>query len=1082
MKKPISVRRQKRTKDANPFVDQTTKDDSVDDQASSNTASAEIESQHLQLDANQTAAIQPKLLLEKVEALAFEQLHSQSALFAIEQNQEFLQQKLLDFHTAVTCLQQNQTELLSHFQILSSQLENLAVFFASYTDLTTVKNMEREDYRAILDILLKQKQAQDTERTLSFQLGKLLLDGSKNINNAITLPKKLFDLRKESLRRKEHKQNLKNERLAAQTTVASQPVNPSRAATEIKTVQKLSLEQLLSQNKKDHFHGDLSNYLIFKNHEMVEFTRLSHGLEIKSKAIMEQPRYFYSNNMLSLEQLQPYIHQGKMTLLLQYEQADLNVELMIHYLDDARQKINFNIAKPAAHLYFNVPENAQYIHLGLKISGHGYFCIQHIHLAGLEQHLIEAQDQKSLVAGISIIIPSYQGHNTILETLNSIKYQKNISLDLIEIICVINGPRGKTEKVIRGFVQENPDLSLKILYSDIASASHARNVGLENISREFLVFLDDDDIISANYLSDMYALSDSDTVVFSYIHDLNHGEILKETSISQQLIQNKNNLNLNGLSSAITMIASKMLPSKNVQQLKFDPQLKSGEDVSFFVEYMLKFNPQFKLVENEDCAYIRRITENSVSRQPMSFHFNVEQRLDVIKSLDVISTQYTGQLDGFVASKMKAQIGFIVRYLEAHPQDLDLVIAEIIQRKIHCFPYAYFWEKLGKNKADQLIFSYCHPPFVDTSATIVGKRVQEFGLLSDVIANDMSGLRKVDPEMMFLNRHLIRDIQFLQTETSFGGWWPIKAFAEQANLFVADQFYPQIYSRVLWPGSNFAAAQYKLRHRQTKWIAEFSDPAILDIKGEERLSVIDDQQWIEQILQGVSTKLRSILSNENNLYVWCELLAYLFADEVIFTCENQRRLMLERFKYQEIAQSVYAKSVIKPHPTLPQVFYQLGQTRYELDADFIHIAYFGVFYANRNLDDFILAIQQVNQQRQSKRKIKLHIFTHSPEDFTDKYGEDIIFNAYLGYFDFLAISNHFDYLLVNDAVVCHIFGINPYLPSKVSDYKGARAQIIALVENGSALSKMENIPIKLRLGSEHLFSHQLLTLIDSEAV
>jgi glycosyltransferase involved in cell wall biosynthesis len=245
---------------------------------------------------------------------------------------------------------------------------------------------------------------------------------------------------------------------------------------------------------------------------------------------------------------------------------------------------------------------------------------------------------------------------------------------------------------------------------------------------------------------------------------------------------------------------------------------------------------------------------------------------------------------------------------------------------------------------------------------------------------------------------------------------------------------------------------------------------------------MDDQQWIKQILINVPKKLQLLLSQEDNLYVWCELLAYLFADEIIFTCENQRQLMLDSFKYQEIAQQAYAKSVIKQHPTLPQVFYQLGAHRYSLDHDFIHIAYFGVFYANRNLNDFITAIAQVNQQRAGKRKIKLHIFTHTPEAFAAQYGEDIIFNAYLGYFDFLATSNHFDYLLVNDAVVSQIFGINPYLPSKVSDYKGAQAQIIALVEQGSALSQMENIAIKLRLGSEHLFATQLFHLIDGEAV
>ena len=54
--------------------------------------------------------------------------------------------------------------------------------------------------------------------------------------------------------------------------------------------------------------------------------------------------------------------------------------------------------------------------------------------------------------------------------------------------------------------------------------------------------------------------------------------------------------------------------------------------------------------------------------------------------------------------------------------------------------------------------------------------------------------------------------------------------------------------------------------------------------------------------------------------------------------------------------------------------------------------------------------------------------------------------------DFLSTCNNFDYLLVNDAQVSDVFGLNPYLPSKVSDYKGSKAKILALIEKGSALS------------------------------
>ncbi|MDQ8954035.1 glycosyltransferase [Acinetobacter rudis] len=1074
MRKLVSARRQKQTK-VQAIAIKTVENtllQGVDEKPQSDKPMQNDMEQ--QIDVIRSMQSDSKLLLEKIDILLLEQQRAKDSFAEAEKTQDELKNIIISLQSEVGVLKKTYSSITENIQALFSKLDNKSLLSEILTEIKVAKNIHREDYKTILNVLLNKKQDVDTERTISFQLGKTIIDGTKNVNSIIGLPKKLLDLRKESLKRKDK---------TIVSVIEGKAVEKKVLSTAVSTVNKVTLDELLNNNKKQKTDGNLLLGLSLKNHELVGFGKNQEGITITSKMVIEKPRYFYSSNMIDLASLSDYIHNKKMTILFESESNGLNVEVIINYLNEAKEKISFSMAKPASKIFMNIPDECKHISLGIKVSGNGTFQIKKIKLQEITKSNDVIVKKNKLNEGVSVIIPSYKGDETILDTLNSIKQQKSINLDLVEVVCVINGPVSKTERVLKKFIKDNPQINLKMLYSDIASASQARNVGINNATKEFLIFLDDDDTITENYLSDMYALAGNNTVVFSYIHDLDaSGNIQKETNITKQLVQNKDNVNINGLSSAVTMIASKMLPTADIQQVIFDPKLRSGEDVSYFVEYMVKFNPTFKLVEDIDCAYIRRITDNSVSRQPMSFNFNVEQRLDVIKSLDLIMSNYAGHLAGFVVSKMKAQIGFIIRYLTEHPQELDKVLEQIIQRKIYHFPYKYFWEKVGKNEVKQLVFSYCHPPFVDTSATIVGKRVQEFGLLSDVIANDMSSLRKVDEDMMFLNKHLINDINFLQTETSFGGWRAIKEFSEQANKLVEGKFYSQIYSRVLWPGSNFAAAIYKSKNPQTKWIAEFSDPAVLDIHGKERSSLLDDKTWVEEILAKVPSNIKNHLLGENNLYVWCELLAYLFADEIIFTCENQRKVMLDSFKYKDIAQLAYKKSVIKQHPTLPKAFYQLGQGEYNIDHNYINIGYFGVFYANRNLNDFIEVIQQINQQKQVKKKIKLHIFTNAPQDFVGQYGEHIIFNSYLGYFDFLSTSNTFDYLLVNDAVVSDIFGINPYLPSKVSDYKGADAKIIALVERGSALSKMRNIPVKLYLGSEYSFLEKLQGLVNHETI
>src|SRR5699024_5558772 len=69
----------------------------------------------------------------------------------------------------------------------------------------------------------------------------------------------------------------------------------------------------------------------------------------------------------------------------------------------------------------------------------------------------------------------------------------------------------------------------------------------------------------------------------------------------------------------------------------------------------------------------------------------------------------------------------------------------------------------------------------------------------------------------------------------------------------------------------------------------------------------------------------------------------------------------------------------------------------------------------------------------------------------------------LGYLEFLATLTRMDVLLVNDSLTSEFYTVNPYLPSKVSDYLGARKPIWAVVEPGSVLSNME-FPYKTNLG------------------
>jgi hypothetical protein len=95
-----------------------------------------------------------------------------------------------------------------------------------------------------------------------------------------------------------------------------------------------------------------------------------------------------------------------------------------------------------------------------------------------------------------------------------------------------------------------------------------------------------------------------------------------------------------------------------------------------------------------------------------------------------------------------------------------------------------------------------------------------------------------------------------------------------------------------------------------------------------------------------------------------------------------------------------------------------------------------------------------------KEKCKIHIFTNDAEDYQElikckPIGDRVEVNPYVDFFEFLNLTTKFDCLIVNDAHTKECKEVNPYLPSKLSDYLGSGTDIWAICEEGSAMSQYD---------------------------
>lgn len=676
--------------------------------------------------------------------------------------------------------------------------------------------------------------------------------------------------------------------------------------------------------------------------------------------------------------------------------------------------------------------------------------------------------------GISIIIPTHKGENVILRCLNSLLNQ-TLSKELFEIIIIINGEKDITQKKISEFINNNNMDNIIIHYLETPSASLARNKGIVEARRKYITFIDDDDYVSKNFLEGLLNKASENTIVISQIADVNKDNIINySNSINNQIKAAEFNEAhvLERFNMVLTINACKLIPTKFIKQISYDSSLKSGEDIVFFTELLIKNNFIFKISPvEENIFYYRSLRENSLSRRAMSFEFNVKERLDVIEKLECLITVGKDNAEKLrlIKQKIDAQALFINRFIKVNPDMRGLVIEEISKCNLIYSPFRH----INKDLAKDLIISYCFPPYVDTGGNIVAKRIRERNQVVDVIYNNVGKIRNKDIRLNKIVEDLIDDRIEIQSYPSFSNWKSIREFCEIGLLKIKElenkkDNYRSVYSRVMFPASHFLAFEYKVSNPETKWIAEFSDPVLYDIYSKKREIIIEDNIFFEKVSNLLKSK-KIEMPVDKNLFFWCEYLPYIFSDEIIFTNINQFKYMLQYLSANDVKELVVKKAKIMVQPTLPMNYYNMIKSEYPINQDKVNFAYFGLFYETRTLNEVFDSLEKIRSD--FKSKYELHIFTDKPEDLRNQIKHRAIYsnvkiNCYVSYLEFLNLTTLFDCLIAIDSMTAGTKSINPYLPSKLSDYMGSsKDNVWGIYEKNSIMSSY-SLKYKSEIGDE----------------
>ncbi len=231
---------------------------------------------------------------------------------------------------------------------------------------------------------------------------------------------------------------------------------------------------------------------------------------------------------------------------------------------------------------------------------------------------------------LSIIIPCYNCSATISRALES---ALRVSRFSAEIICINDGSKDKTLKILKDYEEKYPNLRVIDLKYN-AGVSAARNEGINQAAGEYIFFMDADDLVYADGVAAAIetALSDNADVVIGSYNVNTNGNISKGAQLpSNEKIKG---VRFNEISNhffpqtypreqSLRMVGegfySCLYKAELVKSYKFQEKLAYGEDSLFLIVFLCQAkriswisNRTYEIVRTEGSAMARVSEERAV--------------------------------------------------------------------------------------------------------------------------------------------------------------------------------------------------------------------------------------------------------------------------------------------------------------------------------------------------------------------------------------------------------------------------------------------------------------------------------------
>lgn len=202
------------------------------------------------------------------------------------------------------------------------------------------------------------------------------------------------------------------------------------------------------------------------------------------------------------------------------------------------------------------------------------------------------------MAKISVIVPVYGVEKYIEKCISSIVNQ---TFKDIEIIIVDDGTKDNSIKIVESSFN---DKRIKIYHKENGGLASARNLGIKKATGEYLFFVDSDDFIDINALSDMYheiTNKDVDMVICDYYKYYENGDKIYENMIPFYEEDN-NKCSVTAMPCAVC----KLVKTKTIKENKISFLEKHYFEDNAIMPFVCAICPTFSYIKKPYYYYLQR--------------------------------------------------------------------------------------------------------------------------------------------------------------------------------------------------------------------------------------------------------------------------------------------------------------------------------------------------------------------------------------------------------------------------------------------------------------------------------------------